>query len=94
MRKLFGVLTIVGALLLIAPATASAEAGTHASCMGFEASALSPPGSSDEVPGGMPALRAFFKEVAPGVPPGQVFYSVAAHLHEQSHEACDEALEG
>jgi hypothetical protein len=77
---------------------ASADVGssseTPASCTGIEAAALSPPGSSDEAPGGMPALRAFLKANFPRIPPGLAFYSFAAHLHEGSHEACDEALGG
>lgn len=86
-------------ILAAAPARlASADVGdaesTPASCMGIEAAAVSPPGSSDELPGGMPGLRQFIGEVAPGVPPGQAFFAVAASLHERSHEACDQALEG
>jgi len=38
--------------------------------------------------------REFLRQVAPGVPPGQAFYRIAASLHEGSHEACDEALGG
>jgi hypothetical protein len=67
---------------------------TPASCLGIEAAALSPPGSSGEAPGGMPDIKAFLNEVAPGVPPGLAFYSFAARLHEGSHEACDEVLGG
>jgi hypothetical protein len=95
-RLLLGLCTV--GLLGASPATASADVGdtppTPASCMGIEAAALSPPGSSEEVPSGLPGLRAFLREVAPGVPPGQAFYSFAARLHEGSHELCDEALEG
>jgi len=78
----------------IARADVSSATATSASCMGIEAAALSPPGSSDEAPGGMPDVRAFLKENFPGVPPGLAFYSFAARLHEGSHEACDEALGG
>src|SRR2546430_5695439 len=35
---------------------ATADAGSHASCIGLEASGISPHGSSDEFPGGMPEL--------------------------------------
>jgi hypothetical protein len=87
----------VGTIVLAGP-VASADVGsapsTPASCLGIEAAALSPPGSSTEAPGGMPDLREFVREVAPGVPPGQALYRVVAHLHEGSHEACDEALGG
>jgi hypothetical protein len=67
---------------------------TPASCMGIEAAALSPPGSNPEALGGVPDIKAFLAQVAPGLPPGQVFFRVAATLHERSHEACDEALGG
>jgi len=62
----------------------------NASCMGHEAEAISPPGSSAEFPAGMPGLKAFVDTIP--VPPGAV-YSFIASLHEGSHEACDEALE-
>jgi hypothetical protein len=95
---LFGVLT-AAVLTVAAPAgSAFADVGsassTRASCMGIEAAAISPPGSSAEAPGGVPDIKAFLDQVAPGVPPGQAFFSVAARLHEGSHEACDEALGG
>lgn len=70
---------------------ASADAGGNASCVGIEASAISPPGSSSEVPGGMPALIAFVRSAAGSAGP---FVSSVAKLHEGSHEACDEAIEG
>jgi hypothetical protein len=81
------------AVFAVAVAPGAFAAGGPASCMGHEASSLSPPGSSDELLGGMPALHDFFVENFPGVPPGQ-FYAGIAKLHEGSHEACDEALEG
>jgi hypothetical protein len=91
-------LSIGAALLLLGPTAAAADVGasesTPASCIGIEAAAVSPPGSSDEVPGGVRDIKAFLDEFAPGVPPGQALFSVAAQLHEGSHEACDEALEG
>jgi hypothetical protein len=76
----------------VAAADVGDASATPASCMGVEAAALSPPGSSDEAPGGVPDIKAFVDEVAPGVPPGQAFFSVAARLHAGSHEACDEAF--
>jgi hypothetical protein len=69
----------------------SADAHGNASCVGFEASSISPPGSSEEVPGGAPDLIVFLKSVAGKA--GPVVSSVAK-LHEGSHEACDEATEG
>jgi hypothetical protein len=97
-RLLLGILTAV-VLTVAAPAgTALADVGsassTRASCMGIEAAAISPPGSSTEAPGGVRDIKAFVDQVAPGVPPGKAFFSVAARLHEGSHAACDEALEG
>ncbi|MGH9153763.1 MAG: hypothetical protein ACRD03_15485 [Acidimicrobiales bacterium] len=79
--------------LTLGPATgAFADAGDNASCMGHESSAISPPGSSGEFPGGRPQLKAFIDEAFPGVPPGAVYREIAK-LHEVSHEACDAALE-
>jgi hypothetical protein len=68
---------------------ASAEAHDQASCIGFEASGIAPPGSSDEFPGGMAELQEFLREVV-GHPTG-VIVSDVAHLHLGSHEACDAA---
>ena len=84
----------VAVFFVLGAASSALAAGPseHASCMGHEASAISPPGSSEEFPNGMPGLRAFIGENFP-VPPG-VIYSTIAKLHEGSHEACDEALEG
>src|SRR5947209_2881348 len=80
---------MLGCFTLGSTASAFAAAGTHASCMALEASNLSPPGSSDEVPGGMPEFNAFIRENFPG-PKGGV-NSEIAKLHAGSHEACDEA---
>lgn len=86
------------AILLLGAPSASADVGTAdstpASCVGIEAAAISPPGSNDEAPGGVPDIKEFLNEVAPGAPPGQAFFKIAAQLHETSHQACDEALEG
>jgi hypothetical protein len=70
---------------------AFADASGDASCIGIEASSVSPPGSSDEEPGGMAQLAHELKEF--GGPPGGIVSSIA-DLHEGSHEACDEAIEG
>lgn len=64
----------------------------QASCIGHEAAAISPKGSSEEFPDGMPGLKKFINDTFPGIPPGQI-YKFIASLHEGSHEACDEALE-
>jgi hypothetical protein len=94
MSRMFVVCFAVGALLLLVPAGAAfAEAGGPASCMGHESSGVSPPGSSEEIPDGRKGLNAFIKSEFPDAPPGAVM-STIAKLHEGSHEACDEALEG
>jgi hypothetical protein len=77
--------------LAVGVPVAGADAHGNASCVGFEASAISPPGSSEEVPGGVPELIAFVKSEAGKAGP---VISFVAKLHEGSHEACDEATEG
>jgi len=71
--------------------TAAAEPSGHASCLGIEASAVSPPGSSEEFPGGMPELVRFVKDQAGKLGP---VASQVAKIHAGSHEACDEATGG
>jgi hypothetical protein len=88
-RPITAVAILCAALAFAAPT--SFAAAPSASCMGHEASGVSPPGSSDEAPGGMKDLTTFFK--ANSSPPGAA-YSYIASLHEGSHEACDEALGG
>src|SRR6266487_3371762 len=79
--------------LLSAAAHSVSAAGPSgpASCMGQEAAALSPPGSSDEAPGGMKDLVAFAQS-QPGTP-GATFKFIAS-FHEATHEDCDKAIEG
>jgi hypothetical protein len=86
------VAVLAGITLFVAP-TAFADAGGPASCMGHEASALSPPGSNEELLAGMRGFNRFFRETFPGMPSGQFIRTIAG-LHEGSHAACDEALEG
>ena len=97
MKRVLSVVTVslvmAAMMVVFAGGAASAAAGGPASCIGHEASNISPPGSSEEIPGGMPGLRTEIREAFPGVPQGLV-YSQIAKLHEGSHEACDEALEG
>ncbi len=62
-----------------------------ASCMGQEAAAISPPGSSDEVPRGMPEFMQFVRGL-PGSPGSSI--SFIAGLHAGSHDACDAAIGG
>jgi hypothetical protein len=80
-----------GLALVVGVPVGSADAHGNAGCVGFEASSISPPGSSEEVPGGMPELIAFVKSEAGNAGP---VVSFVAKLHEGSHEACDEATEG
>lgn len=96
-RKRLAAFAAVGwlALVLLTPGQlALAEAGSGRSCMGHEASDISPPGSNQEFPDGAPGLRDEVRRIAAalGVPVGRV-YAFIASLHEGSHEACDEALE-
>jgi len=69
------------------------EPNGAASCAGIEMAAISPPGSSDEEPGGAPEFIGEVMEIAAflGLPPGRVAAFIAS-LHEGSHVACDEAL--
>lgn len=73
--------------VLSAASPATADAHEHASCLGFEASEISPAGTSDEFPGGMAELQAYLRENV-GHPTGAAV-SEAAHEHLGSHEACD-----
>ena len=87
---LFAVVTVL--LSMASSGTAFADAGTHASCLGHEASGISPKGTSDEFPGGVPQLRIVILELFPDAPYGSIV-STVAHIHAGSHEACDEATE-
>ena len=73
------------------PDEASAAPGEPTSCLGIEASDISPPGSSEEAPGGMPDLLAFVDSL--GQDNRGVVVSSLAQLHEGSHAACDAAFE-
>jgi hypothetical protein len=90
-RRAVGLVAAIVAGVMMLPAGTSFAAAPQASCMGHEASSISPPGSSDEFPRGMPSLREFIGDNFP-VPPGVVYRTIAS-LHEGSHGACDEALE-
>jgi hypothetical protein len=79
---------LFAATLVLGPAvSAFADAHGNASCVGIEASGISPAGSSDEFPGGMPELQRYLRENV-GRPTGAVI-SAVAHEHLGSHEACD-----
>jgi hypothetical protein len=101
-RRVFAVMiataALSGAVQIGAVQAVRADPTGHsvtASCMGYEASSISPPGSSDEEIGGAPQFVAEVKELAAGLgaPPGALFAFIAG-LHEGSHEDCDEALGG
>jgi hypothetical protein len=83
--------------IVVAPglALAADEPNGAASCMGLELASISPPGSSDEEPGGARQFVGEVKEFASflGVKPGALFGFIAS-LHAGSHADCDEALEG
>jgi hypothetical protein len=86
-----------GALQIGGGQVARADATGHsttASCMGYESSSISPPGSSEEELGGAPQFASEIKEIAAdlGIPSGGLFAFIAS-LHAGSHEDCDEALE-
>ena len=91
-RSLAVLLGLVVVLMVLPVGVAFADAGSHASCMGIEASAISPKGTSEELPGGMPQHTRFLKASFPGVPLGAIVGQVAK-IHAGSHEACDEATE-
>ena len=82
---------------VIAPgiALAADEPNGNASCVGLEQASISPPGSSDEEPGGSKQFVGEVKELAAflGVEPGALL-SFIARLHAGGHEACDAALAG
>jgi len=69
------------------------EANGQASCMGIELSAISPPGTSDELPGGAPQFVREVRSIAHalGLPTGAIV-AIIARLHAGGHEACDAAL--
>ena len=69
--------------------TVFADASANASCMGIEASEISPPGSNNEFLGGVPEFGEFIKLLADafGLPPGALI-STIAKLHLGSHELC------
>lgn len=93
-----GTVVLTGGLQIAGPDAARADATGHsvtASCMGYEASSISPPGSSGEESGGAPQFVGEVKELAAelGASPGALF-SFIASLHSGSHGDCDEALGG
>jgi hypothetical protein len=96
-RMVAGAVLAIAMSAVIAPRAAFAadEPNGSASCMGLEQASISPPGTSDEAPGGARQFVAEVKELAGffGVKPGALF-SFIATLHAGSHAECDEVLEG
>jgi hypothetical protein len=94
-RHLARTTTVTCALVLgigaLGTSSAWADASGHASCIGIESSSISPPGSTDEFPGGRAEASRFVNDLAAqlGITPGAIISSVA-HVHAGSHEACDE----
>jgi hypothetical protein len=87
-------LGLLASFALGTSAVSAREANGAASCMGIELSAITPPGSSDEVPGGALAFGRDVKAIASGLSvPAGVVYRFIAGLHAGSHEACDAAFE-
>ena len=86
---------VVTAVVAPGVAFAADEPNGAASCMGLEQASISPPGTSDEEPGGARQFVTDVKELAGlfEVQPGALF-SFVASLHSGSHAECDEALEG
>jgi hypothetical protein len=95
-RLALSVVLALGITTLLAPGAlaAASEPNGHASCLGIELAAISPPGSSEEVPGGAPMFVGEVRSIATslGLPPGAGFAFIAS-LHAGSHADCDEALE-
>jgi hypothetical protein len=94
---LAGALLALAVSVVVMPGVAFAadEPNGNASCTGLEQASISPPGSSDEEPGGARQFVAEVKELAAffGVKPGALFRFIAS-LHAGSHAECDEVLEG
>ena len=81
-----GILSFVLATLLSASvALAGGTPNAAASCVGQEAAGISPAGSSDEFPGGVPQLGQEVRTAYGSI--GAVFSSFA-QVH-GTHEACD-----
>ena len=86
----FGLVVVVVGMTVGAPVAAANEANSHASCMGIELAAISPPGTSDEIAGGAPEFLREVRELSAsfGLPQGAIDRLIA-QAHAGSHEACD-----
>ena len=81
-----GLVAVAVGLAVVAPVAAANDANGSASCMGIELSAISPPGTSDEIAGGAPEFVREVRELAAslGLPQGGVDRLIArvhAHVH-------------
>jgi hypothetical protein len=92
--RLVAASAIVAATLLAPGSVMAREPNGAATCVGIEMASVSPPGTSDEEPGGAPQFIGEVKEIAGflGLRPGQLVAFIAS-LHAGSHAECDEALE-
>jgi hypothetical protein len=88
----------IASTLLCGIAVADPPHGSPASCMGFEAADVSPPGSEDGPFSqfGMPGILEFMDGIAAAYPGvfrhrGDVI-SAFAQIHAGSHHDCDEAV--
>jgi hypothetical protein len=93
MRKATIVIALLVAMLLLIPAGAALadpgkQGSSNASCIGLEASGISPKGSSDEFAGGVPEVHAFLRGLLGTRGVGAIISQVAK-VHAGSHEACD-----
>lgn len=90
-----GLLVAAGAVQVPAAVADPPEPG-NASCLGYEASAVSPPGASTEAPGGMrnvlADLDAFFIDPNGDFSNRGQVIRFFTQLPADSHEACDAAL--
>ena len=90
-----GLLLAAGAVHGTAAVAAPPEPG-NASCMGYEAPHVSPPGTSEEAPGGMPNvlndLDEFFIDPDGDFNNRGQIISFFTKLPADTHEGCDEAL--
>lgn len=85
-----GLVAVAVGLTVVAPSAGANEANGNASCMGIELSAISPPGTSEEIVGGAREFVLEVRELAArlGLPQGGVDRLIA-RAHAGSHEACD-----
>ena len=89
-RAVIVLIALVIGVMVIPAGAAFADAGANASCVGIESSAISPKGSSDELPGGRPQVNGILRDALGTHGIGAVIAQVAK-IHAGSHEGCDAA---